>query len=326
MFLELSKVDISSEKEILTFCNKYGLPCSSAINFDKNFYDQILQTQKSDLYRHDFMYVKSFKKSVQITRQIYETIEIAKGNIKYSNFDEQLSAFLSLILLAMVFIFNKNHYINIREKRQPMLMTTTAMMLQEIYISIYFDNMKSQETSEDKQDITQTFINFICFIHATIKDDIFANLINFDTVKIYIKYFCYLHTQLIRQDIRIFANEYGEISFLIKENKDLDVDDDFYRNTQEIAKLFIRDFINEILQQNPLRLEMKDLSNNNFSKEDMLYHLTISQSHLYQAIILELFNLLTDNGKLRKCANPTCNALFNILINAKFIAAMNVEY
>ena len=43
-------------------------------------------------------------------------------------------------------------------------------------------------------------------------------------------------------------------------------------------------------------------------------------------IILELFNLLTDNGKLQNVPIQPAMLYLNILINAKFIAAMNVEF
>jgi len=308
LLLALCKVDISSYEEILDFCNKYGLPWSSAINFDAYVDEVVERTEYDDTFRHDIMLILEFKRFALSAKGIYETIEIANGNIRYSCFEDQLSIFLSLILFDRINYFEDEHFHSLRYDSKKGIMTTPVMILQEFYLLVF-----KEKNYEFNHDITDTISLLIIAVEAMIEKDTGELTISEkDFLVLYLRFFKKLYFQLSRKKIQLTVDECGKVS-LLKENKDntFFVSEDLLSITKALAKYVIRDLINQNLKDIPMQLEFNEISNNTENNQKpIMYHLTISQSHLYQAIILELFNLLTDNGKLRKCANPTCNALF----------------
>lgn len=60
------------------------------------------------------MLILEFKRFALSAKGIYETIEIANGNIRYSCFKEQLSIFLSLILFDRINYFEDEHFHSLR--------------------------------------------------------------------------------------------------------------------------------------------------------------------------------------------------------------------
>lgn len=289
LLLRLANVDITKTESILEFCNKYGLPYSSAIIDDINpgYYLWGLEipenqyAQMYPFYRNDYMLLDEFYRHARCARMLMEVKnELEATQPNYNN--------LLNYLLPMLLSFRSELYIC--DEIEP---TTATTRFQKYFLQTC---SKYQKKNPDS-----SFNDQVNFFLVEFKKDItrpHETLFSPDIRSGYWIALANLLLDLTKSNLLkcIQFDKLHQLSFQIKES----IPNTIENKLLKIGPRILIDTINEGLSQIHPKLSYVD--GHYINDWDIRFQ--------YEGLLVELSLLLSAGNQIKKCANPTCEKFF----------------
>lgn len=336
IFLNLANVDIASDDSILTYCNKYGLPYSSQLCYEKetglgldiesSWATAISKRDGSEYARHDTMDRLEFCRLAVLVRSLMEVKMILERKTKGVRFYQKLiPLIIYLALYSREFIYDyKRCTIYDEHGDRAVYPKTRTMRLQ--YDFQFFRRANSQivEYLTPGDQIAAFLLRWQRLIDDpnTVSDSQqLSDLISEENLmlfKIFWHIFCEGTSQT--SNIGVFTAS-GDCKLVPHSNNQFSVDD-YNRikfSTKEIAYgrdlseliqagyILIRDTINDGL----VHVTPKLVLENGLQGENVLRG-EWQLDHQMEGIYMELFSQLAVDAQYRLCANPTCGKFFSV--------------
>ena len=297
LLLDLANIDISKDSEILDFCNKYGLPYSSAKINDQQpgYYIMGLECPETvyqswdPYYRNDTMSIKEFCRHVSTAKRMMQ-IKYELEN-KDKNPLNMLQYLLPLLLYDRVDLYEFNdddperhtlttsfqyYFLSVCHKRHP--------LNGKLAVDLFHFRREIHDISNKQNKV---YIN----------EELYRLLQNPYIQKLYdlIIAVCTLDTIALNQI------EYDEF-FNLKIPADLDISKELQQIMYDVAPFVLADSINELMQQ--VHPQMTPTENGEF---DVDWNFNFQ----FEGFCMELLLMISSKNMLKKCKNPTCEKFFS---------------
>lgn len=290
IIIELANIDPSNDASILSFCNKYGLPCSSQEILVQNpgyFVDGIEVSERSfaklvPFYQKDTMSYEEFYRYVLLAKNLLNMKEHLDSSPRISS--ELIPSFLYVLLISRKCLYDYSEH-----DPQPQ---HASMRFQ--YLFHYMCTKYDLGESLDAQVIN--FLFLLEKLSAAPLSSAMARDFNSETWK-----------RLIAILWQIFIAD----NILVRDtdgNGTLEFDSNivFTGNINELfrlAKLVLCEFVNESCSQVSPRLTTD--SNGEIHGDWVV-------PYQFNGLYLELFLMLSSNSVMRRCADISCRCFFKL--------------
>lgn len=309
LYIALANVNIDSDPDILDYCNKYGLPYSSQLIYEKSKWlgsdvdietvNRLAQADTSSYYKNDMMTKNGFCEAVVIARRLMEL----RTMISQKDFtDSTYTQFVS-ILIFFTFFSHINHYDH----------TPDAYALpRERFMRFQYEFQRFcvENGWWNGQPGYYAIVDFLAYIEREQRfvEDIESEHIQADISSTGIKLaVSSLGSLLYSRNIDggfNFTHSFTYDSFgNVKFQKELTYNNDQndIENLRKLGVELFRSVVNEGLE----------FITPSLSFEDEGLHGDWKLSYQMSGIYMELFLEASSNALVRQCANPTCGHYFS---------------
>ena len=314
IYMELANVDIMSDKAILDYCNKYGLPHSSQLIAEKTLCleSDISPDVEKKLYRslqqpfplNDHMSLEGFRRDAITIRKLMELKLLSEEPVFT---DETYGQFLSLLILFLFYSnkFNYSYLVGEElprgrisriqywfywvQKRLPFFF---CQLLEDqklqLFLKIFQVNMEQFLEKKAEKEV------------AVFKADVLSETMQ-DILRFASEFLCWsLDTNSPNTPLRYDCGSFGEVKFTVAPVWDKGPEEKKFLS--KLAKEVICGVINTGLE---FSAPLLWYSGGDFKGEWKL-------SYQMSGIYLELYFEVAQNYIFRKCANPTCEKFFSV--------------
>lgn len=307
---ELANVDLSSPQSILDYCNKYGLPVSSQIAYDryqwlgadveKTVADKVALSGNWKYLRNDSMTLAGFCRFSTMVRGLLRLRELSA--LMAFN-DKSYTEFMSILIFFLFFSHEEMFDYRPSEEELP---RTRIMRLQYLF-QLFRRKNNLFEYGIDEQIVC--FVNHCHCLQSCSPAELESKHIIADVHSTAVKQILDIITEFLSPHVDsdgfteykhdIFYSQYGKIEF----EKELKWDK-HYEEQRALCRLAVDVICSAI----------------NFGLDHIAPTLVIDESRTVyggwildgqmQGIYMELFLDLTKNSEYKLCANPTCGKFF----------------
>ncbi len=314
IYMELANVDIMSDKAILDYCNKYGLPHSSQLIAEKTLCleSDISPDVEKKLYRslqqpfplNDHMSLEGFRRDAITIRKLMELKLLSEEPVFT---DETYGQFLSLLIFFLFYSHKFNYSYLVGEelprgrisriqywfywvqKRLPFFF---CQLLEDqklqLFLKIFQVNMEQFLEKKAEKEV------------AVFKADVLSETMQ-DILRFASEFLCWsLDTNSPNTPLRYDCGSFGEVKFTVAPVWDKGPEEKKFLS--KLAKEVICGVINTGLE---FSAPLLWYSGGDFKGEWKL-------SYQMSGIYLELYFEVAQNYIFRKCANPTCEKFFSV--------------
>ena len=298
LLVDLANVDIRKDESILSFCNKYGLPYSSAKIYDQQpgYYiwgmdvSEAQYAQWDPFYRQDTMSRFEFCRHASTANRLI-TIKTELES-KEKNPHSLMEALLSVTFYERKYLYEFN-------EDDPERHTLTTQF-QYYFLNVLHKFEKENPINKPVID----FFNFIIDTQAISKkknkvylDDELKKLLSSDYIN---KLYNFL--LLVMKCDNMFLNEITIDEYLnITIPKNIDISLELQELMYEVAPIVLADIINEGMN----RVHPKATIGENGA-----FSVDWEFSFLFEGFEMELLLMLSTSNFQKKCANPACEKFF----------------
>lgn len=296
LLVDLANIDTSKDAEILDFCNRYGLPYSSAkindqqpgyyimgIDFTEEAY-----AAWNPYYRNDTMTKSEFCRHVSTAKRMMQ--------IKYELESKEKKPLDMLKYLLPLLLYDRFALYNFDGDDPECHTPTTAF--QYYFLSV----RHKSKTTQGKLAID--LLDFCSEIQAIGKNQ---NKVYIDKElshllrKPYIQKLYNLIIEVCKLDTAALNQmEYDEF-FSLTVPFDLDIPQELQQIMYDVAPFVLADSINELMHQ--VHPQMTPTANGEFNVD-------WNFNFQFEGFCMELLLMISSKNMLKKCKNPTCEKFF----------------
>lgn len=302
LLLKFANINIYNDSEILSFCNKYGLPHSSSMIDDEKPISDSEENIKTCLKltnfsRQDTIEKFEFCRYVCYAKWLINIKnEIDNNSPNYVNLLENL---LSLSLFSRLYTvdFRKKYYV------EP---ETEMFRFQYCYLFFFYLYIISRKKFDFKGSLEYVLPKYNAIIISTNNDPIhIQRYFNNPFEKNLYNLLCNIRDSDFIDSI--VMDQYGAVKIA---KKDVVLSDKIIELIKIIAPMVYCDYVTETLNIVHPKLVINNKTTN-FNKTTNEFSLDWKINYLFTGLIMELLILTTANNQISKCANPKCYKFFS---------------
>lgn len=312
LFLELANLDISKDEDILSYCNKYGLPYSSQVCTDvelglasdvaplaKEIIRDIKIGSDNNYFRQDTMAYDEFCRLALHVRLLLEF----KAVLDATNQSISNESALKLLRFMIYFsLFSQEHiYDYSKDNPDPLPQTRTV----RFQYSFHYFRRNNNYPNMKELPLEDQFVIFLAYCQGLMSNPelIRDSAIICDLASSTIKRLFYIYATLFKYE-KIPEN--GWFSTIRSGTGDVPKDVLQHIDRDELRGIcmeILRDIVNEGLINVHPRLVLQS--------SEIGIQGRWKLNHQMEGIYMELFIELAKNSQYRLCDNPTCGKLFS---------------
>lgn len=299
LLIALANVDIKKDSDIIGFCNKYGLPYSSAkINDEQpGYYIWGLDVDEATYARWDPYYQQDTMSRFEFCRHASSAKRLL--NVKAEIEATKRNPHAMLQYLLPLLLLDRRHLYELNE--DDLTPETPTGRFQWYFLSVF----EREKKKDEKISFIVALLYFIQDIQDTCKN-LYKHPISEQRLKDYKSSDWNNLFQLLLEVMKLNTRHLNEITFddfgNITLPRDLEITESLQTYMYTLAPQILMDMINEGLIKVHPTLFIN--SKGKFAADWLL-------KYQYEGLLLEIFLMLSSGSQLRKCANPTCEKFFS---------------